>query len=539
MTVILPVPIIYYNVKTYGAKGDGATDDTAAIAAAITAATASGGTVFFPAGTYISTTQTLVSFVNLKGAGRDCTTIKLKNAANADLLSAATGSINLSSAVNAGSTGGIYGFAITDLTLDGNKANQSSGTSYCLRFYGYGFLLQNLEIKNGFSGCVLCDWNGGVNATTYTTINLNCRINDCEIHDCNGIGLQMGGPHDSIIHNTVCYDTTSHNFHLAPNALAMQISNMHNYSSTHGNNAVSYLIESGANSFTNCFAEGSDAVNVVLLGNTNTWKGGRIFAGGSTGSAIKIGQQAGETPFPGQILQSAGLTTAFQSQHSDLNANIDGCDGTHGTLWFDNDGGTFFVGDIFNATGTAYTGSTNGTTQLWIRFAGQAADGTIGKGGISLIAINSFNALEITNRTNDVFNVNTFNGIVALPNATVLHGYSDNYVTTSFQLDSTISTTQSASAAAIATSGTATTSGVGVCRLSPVGAVTGCILQAGTRAAQEVWVINEAVAANTVSWATAATSHIAGEAGGTFVLAGQKAQKFVWSSAVSLWFKAS
>ena len=40
-----------YNVKYYGATGDGTTDDTVAIASAITAA--GGGTVFFPAGIYI------------------------------------------------------------------------------------------------------------------------------------------------------------------------------------------------------------------------------------------------------------------------------------------------------------------------------------------------------------------------------------------------------------------------------------------------------------------------------------------------------
>lgn len=44
---------ILYNVKAYGAKGDGTTDDTAKIADAITAASTSGGIVYFPPGTYL------------------------------------------------------------------------------------------------------------------------------------------------------------------------------------------------------------------------------------------------------------------------------------------------------------------------------------------------------------------------------------------------------------------------------------------------------------------------------------------------------
>lgn len=50
-----------FNVKDYGAEGDGSTDDTAAIQAAINAASVAGGTVFFPAGTYCISSQLTVS----------------------------------------------------------------------------------------------------------------------------------------------------------------------------------------------------------------------------------------------------------------------------------------------------------------------------------------------------------------------------------------------------------------------------------------------------------------------------------------------
>lgn len=63
------------NVKNYGAVGDGTTNDTAAIAAAFTAA-ADGATVYFPAGTYAITTITLHKGLHLVGDGPYASTIK-------------------------------------------------------------------------------------------------------------------------------------------------------------------------------------------------------------------------------------------------------------------------------------------------------------------------------------------------------------------------------------------------------------------------------------------------------------------------------
>jgi hypothetical protein len=67
-----PGPQSVINVKQYGAAGDGATDDTAAIQAAIDAVPAAGGTVTFPAGTYIVAPKKTVGIViksNLRLAG--------------------------------------------------------------------------------------------------------------------------------------------------------------------------------------------------------------------------------------------------------------------------------------------------------------------------------------------------------------------------------------------------------------------------------------------------------------------------------------
>lgn len=60
----------YYNVRDYGAIGNGVADDTVAIQAAITAAQAVGAIVFFPAGTYkITASLTISARCKIKGEG--------------------------------------------------------------------------------------------------------------------------------------------------------------------------------------------------------------------------------------------------------------------------------------------------------------------------------------------------------------------------------------------------------------------------------------------------------------------------------------
>lgn len=84
---------LFFNVKSaeFGGIGDGVVDDTLAIAAALTAATAGGGIVFFPPGTYrVTASSTIPPKVSLWGAGVGATFIEMDHASNSILIGSAS-----------------------------------------------------------------------------------------------------------------------------------------------------------------------------------------------------------------------------------------------------------------------------------------------------------------------------------------------------------------------------------------------------------------------------------------------------------------
>jgi hypothetical protein len=116
----------HFDVKAYGAKGDGSTFDSTAINAAIAACnTAGGGTVFFSAGTFIiDATLTMFTNVSLRGSGRRATRL-FKNAGGYNVITVAgTAGANLEK------------MTFQDMTIEGNAQT------------GFGFGLQFAQLMN-------------------------------------------------------------------------------------------------------------------------------------------------------------------------------------------------------------------------------------------------------------------------------------------------------------------------------------------------------------------------------------------------------
>lgn len=439
--MFIPFSIIdtQYDVKSqFGAKGDGVSNDSSAIQNAINTASASGGgLVAFPPGTYICSGITPATNVYLVGSGYGNTILKLANGANTDLIAAQTNLINLSASFGTSPTGTLHTFGIGNMTLDGNYQNQTGGPSWPLRVYAYEFLLWNLVVTNGYSGGIQTDWNGSGTPSPYSMEAhwYNVRAFNNGYGTNTGIGIEVGGPHDSIFDGVISHQNASHCIHIAPNAVALQLSNSHFWGPQTGNHSVAGLIEAQM-LLENCQFEGSDDTQVVMLASEWVIMGGHIFGAGTfTVTGIQIGQQTTDRLWNGLIQQSGGNPTAVIAGGYNVNTHFSRCEGTNGAIYFSNDGGGKLDYSSYS-TGTkggySATGIANNTVMSLFE-SGRNPDGTQQVGGTTIFPQSAFSGMLVRDGFSgvDVFNVNTMAGSYKfeLPNAGQFKVYSDAYST--------------------------------------------------------------------------------------------------------------
>lgn len=166
-----------YNVKHYGALGDGSTNDTTAIQAALDAAnTAGGGIVYFPKGTYMkSTALTIGSNTILQGEGKASI---VRNAAAA----------NVAVFTNKDTASGNTGIQICDLYVDGNSA--ASTLTYVDATSGYSAISLVRCTDTLITGCWV---TGGVRTGTFPSVSSW------------GEGIVLIGGSRNRVHGNVCF----------------------------------------------------------------------------------------------------------------------------------------------------------------------------------------------------------------------------------------------------------------------------------------------------------------------------------------------
>ena len=166
------------DVLDYGAVGDGVTDSTSSIQAAIDAVSAAGGgVVFLPAGTYLvhdndADGNALLNKtgVHIMGAGRGVATLKLRSPDQGE------------TAIIGEDAAAAY-VAVTDLTLDGDRANQTGTVDASHRgirgsAYSHDKLYAHLEIKNIWGRGISTNEDGASLYATLTDCAYNVTIDD-------------------------------------------------------------------------------------------------------------------------------------------------------------------------------------------------------------------------------------------------------------------------------------------------------------------------------------------------------------------------
>lgn len=161
-------PGTFLNVKNLGAKGDGVTDDTAAIQSAIGTAVSQKKTLIFPAGTYqISGTISVTSkYTHLQGAGARLTFIRQSGTASALVIG-----------------DDCNNFTVRDITFQGPGASTSLGDG--LECHGGTGCIDGMVVE----GCEFRGFNIGIYAENVS----NSRISMCGFgaDSPNNIGIQF------------------------------------------------------------------------------------------------------------------------------------------------------------------------------------------------------------------------------------------------------------------------------------------------------------------------------------------------------------
>ncbi|MBF7144789.1 MULTISPECIES: putative Ig domain-containing protein [Pseudomonas] len=254
-----------FNVKDFGAVGDGITDDTAAIQSAINAAQAAGGgTVFVPTGTFIVSAREepgdgclmLKSNVYLEGAGAGLTTVKVADGSNTKI----TGVIRSAYGEET------HDFGLSNLTIDGNRANTTGKIDGWFNGYIPGKDGQDTNVT--LSGVEIKDCSGYGFDPHEQTVNM--LIENCVSHG-NGLdGFVADYMIDTKYVNNVAYDNDRHGFNI--------VTSTHDFTMTgnvaYGNGAGGIVVQRGSENIPSPY-------NVTI-------EGGAVYDNGAEGVLVKL-----------------------------------------------------------------------------------------------------------------------------------------------------------------------------------------------------------------------------------------------------------
>lgn len=199
-----------FNVLDFGAVGNGVTDDTAAMQAAVVRVSANGGALYLPTGTYLITDYFAITGSNVKiyGDGMGATIIKVGAWVDGILIS--KDGANYPSGI----TGILDNITIQDLTIDGNRDGYVNGPNDT---YGNGIsfvavdnvTVRNVEVKNATEqGIVSTYWVLTPNDLQESLVIDSCVVLNTQQNRIS-IGVEGRGRSAKVTNNTVTFSDNS------------------------------------------------------------------------------------------------------------------------------------------------------------------------------------------------------------------------------------------------------------------------------------------------------------------------------------------
>jgi hypothetical protein len=387
----------------------------------------------FAAGKYlINETLTLSSYSQFEGAGQELTTLELAAGSNVPLIQ----SEGFAGLVGSKKGGGIYGWAVKNMTLDGNGAEQNlktgaeaaSGEKQCwpLRVYGYFGVIENVTINHGGPGALYSEWSQAEGWPPGETENeqgdrVETRLRNCHFNNYYGpekataeesfesvaptYGIYWNGPHDSMWESVFVssyrsqHENNNYNrvfgVYIGTGALNLMTVNLHIFGR---HSHTLYHAKEAKGEHANLYPEaGSIACVVVSSGTTISGcfiigLGGQEFKGTLKGinkkeAGIQLGDtaEAGVGNVPCGSAQLNGIYVENFAHGSFTEGEYEGKG-----IRFTNDSGANTVNLVFAGTAAhLYAGTYSNTDTLGIVPSSEPANGLFQHGGSCQIFTNT------------------------------------------------------------------------------------------------------------------------------------------------------
>lgn len=404
-----------YSVLSYGATGNGVTDDTATCAAAITAA-ASGGNVVFPPGVYIVSGLTLaqpnITITIMAGA-----TLKLKASSNAPVITITAN----------------YCRVVGEGIIDGNKTNQTTNPNcFGVLFNAsaaaqalVGVQIAGITVQNTRNAGIMGQQTGAGSSTKKCTIEA-VTVLSCGAAAVSAIaeGIALYGPSQCTVTGCLIDGTANHNIvstrgsdNTFTNNRCLNAGSLFNNGFAHAiavdgdsglNRCSGHIADSNycenARDHSIEFADGTDRCTISnnIVNGTSSHGVGGIYFGGALAYSEYVsitGNQVYSVIGAGVIVE--GPSSGSRSAHATVAGNVVyGCS-EHGIYIHNADEGTVTANVVMNSSighsGT-YSGITLSTFDRWTVTANRSGDNQgspTQKYGISVVTTPS-NAAVIT-----------------------------------------------------------------------------------------------------------------------------------------------